>query len=163
MLLLLASVLAGCAADGSNRTAPPAPARDWLAQIRAEAAKVPSAVDVVPLADPAVDDLRRRAAKAEAEQRYEDAETDLRAALVVREGDPALWQSLAEIAVVRRQWPQAEAAAQKSWELGPRVGALCVRNWFTVFATRIERGDATGAATARAKVQTCVVAEPTRF
>jgi hypothetical protein len=159
----LAAVLAACASTPAP--APPAPRveRDWLAEIDAEAAQAASAVDVVPLPDPAVDDLRQRATKAQQERRWDAADADLQAAIALRPDDPALWQARAEVAIGRSAWADAETFAARSHQLGPQVGALCVRNWLSVFAARIEVGDAVGAANARAAVQRCVVDAPARF
>jgi hypothetical protein len=147
----VAGLLAACAAREDKPVPPPRVERDWLAEIAAEAARADSAVDVVPLPDPAVDDLRRR------------ADDVLREALALDAGDPALWQSLAESLLAQRRWEEAEAMAARSAELGPRVGALCLRSRYTAFASRIERGDAMGAAQARMQVEDCVEARPTRF
>lgn len=159
----LSALLTACATDEFPAPQPRRVERDWLSEIRSEAAKVSSAVDVVPLADPAVDDLRRRAFAAIEAGQYQLAEGDLQLAISIRDTDPSLHQSLAEVAIAQRQWAAAESAAQQSYDLGPKIGALCVRNWLTVFATRIERGDAVGAASARAQVQNCRVSAPTRF
>lgn len=159
----LAALLAACAAP--EQKPPPAPRveRDWVAEITAEAARAQSAVDVLPLPDPEVDDLRRRAADALAAGRPVDAEAALREALALRAEDPGLWQSLAESLLAQRRWDEAEAAAARTAELGPRVGALCLRGRYTAFAARIERGDAVGAAQARMQVEECVAERPTRF
>lgn len=159
----LAAMLCACAGSPPLPAPPARIERDWLAQIQREAALVDSAVDVVPLPDPEVDDLRQRAASALRAGRYDEAEADLRAAIALRDADPALWQSLAEVAIGKRQWADAAAHAQASYQLGPKVGALCVRNWFTLLASSIEGGDAPGAAAARAQVQRCIIAKPTRF
>jgi predicted Zn-dependent protease len=159
----LAGLLAACAAREEKPAPPPRVERDWLPEIAAEAARADSAVDVVPLPDPAVDDLRRRADEALRANRPAEAEAVLREALALNEGDPALWQSLAESLLAQRRWEEAEAMAARSAELGPRVGALCLRSRYTTFATRIERGDAVGAAQARMQVEDCVEARPTRF
>jgi hypothetical protein len=159
-----AAALSACAsAPVPAPSEPPRVERDWLAEIDAEAARASSAVDVVPLADPAVDDLRQRATQARQERRWDAADADLAAAIALRAEDPALWQARAEVAIGRAAWADVETFAMRSHELGPKVGALCVRNWLSVFAARIEVGDAVGAASARAAVQRCVVDAPTRF
>jgi hypothetical protein len=159
----LATALGACATTPAPAPTPARVERDWLADIDAEAARAPSAVDVVPLPDPAVDDLRQRATQALRERRWDEADADLQAALALRPEDPALWQARAEAAIGRASWADVETFATRSHALGPKVGALCVRNWLSVFAARIEIGDAVGAATARAAVQRCVVDAPARF
>jgi predicted Zn-dependent protease len=162
-LAALAALAGGCATAPVETPEPAAVPRDWLAEISAEAARVPSAVDVVPLPDPALADLVQRAHVARAARDLDSAETALRQALGIAPEDPAVWQSLAELEIARGRWVEAEQAAQRSLDLGSRVGALCVRNGLTIFASRVERGDAIGAADARAAVEDCVVDAPARF
>jgi predicted Zn-dependent protease len=162
-LAALAALAGGCATAPVPPAEPAAVPRDWLAEIAAEAARAQSAVDVVPLADPALADLAQRAATALAARDFDAADAALRQALSIAPEDPALWQSLAELEIARGRWAEAETAAQRSLSLGSRVGALCVRNGLTVFASRVERGDAVGAADARAAVEDCVVDAPARF
>lgn len=164
-IVLLALAVAGCATAPAPapQEAPRVASRDWLAEIDAEAAKAPSAVDVVPLADPAVQDLRERGDRERAAGRFADAARAYREALALLPNDPSLWQALAEAQLGLSAYPEAEDASQKSYDLGPRVGAICVRNWLTVFASRIERGDAVGAASAKAQVANCRVSAPSRF
>lgn len=158
----LAALLAAC---GQPTKPDPAPRvqRDWVAEIGAEAARAESAVDVVPLADPELDDLRARARSESVAGRHAEAEAVWRQAIALRPDDPALWQSLAETLLAQHRWEEAEAAAAKAGELGPRVGALCLRSRFTTFAARIELGDAVGAAQARMRVEECVAAAPARY
>ena len=160
-LLLAACVSAPKPAPVAKK--PPPPARDWVAEIRAEAARLPSNVDVMPLRDAAVDDLRAKALAAEQARQYAAAEANLTAALAIVPEDPALWQWRAEIALADRRFVDAAAHATHSAELGPKVGDLCVRNWLTVAAVRQEAKDAAGAASARAQAQACPVPAPIRM
>ena len=70
---------------------------------------------------------------------------------------PDVLQDRAEAAVALAQWAQAETLAQRSWTLGPRVGALCARNWQTVLEMLKIAGDAAGAAQARTALAACRV------
>jgi tetratricopeptide (TPR) repeat protein len=160
---VLAALLAACAVPAEKPAPPPRVERDWVAEIAAGVARAESAVDVLPLPDPEVDDLRRRAAASLAAGRAADAEATLRQALALRGEDPGLWQALAESLLAQARWDEADAAAARSAELGPSVGALCLRSRYTAFAARIERGDAVGAAQARLRVEDCVAERPTRF
>lgn len=157
--LAMAALVAGCASDPRVRRAPEAPARDWVTEIRAEAARseAESAVRVAPLADPAIDDLKIKARKLEtAGQRLEAAQA-LEQALALRPDDPELWQWTAELALAAREWEEAERRAQRSFDLGPRLGALCVRNWLTVHAARLERREPINAESAKAQLPNCTV------
>ncbi len=158
LLGLALFLLAGCASDEAvQRRAKPAPPKDWVAEIRAAAAQAPGVVEVNPLADPAIEDLKAAATKAETEQRFEDAERTLHQALELRPEDPVLWQWLAESSLRRRDWNEAQQRANKSFDLGPRLGPLCVRNWLTIRAARLEKGDTFNAASAEAQLTNCAV------
>ena len=157
-LILAAALLSGCGAETPRKKAPPpAPPKDWVAEIRAEAARTHGVVAVNPLADPAVDDLKAAATQAETEGRYDDAERTLQQALELRPEDPAMWQWLAEFSLRRRAWDEAQVRANKSFDLGPRVGELCVRNWLTIRAARLEKGDEFNAKSAEAQLPNCAV------
>lgn len=161
-----AVVLGACAttpAPAPVAKTPAPPARDWVAEIRAEAARLPSNIDVLPLRDAAVDDLRAKAQAAEAARKYTAAEASLRAALAIVPEDPSLWQWRAEIALAERRFADAIAHATRSATLGPKLGDLCVRNWLTLAAARHESQDRAGSASARAQAQACPVPAPIRM
>ncbi len=163
-ILLLA--LAACASAPKPpplAKKPSVPARDWVSEIRAEAAQLPSYVDVLPLRDAVVDDLRAKAQAAEAARKFNEAEVSLKAALAIVPDDPALWQWRAEIALAERRFADAIAHATRSEALGPKLGNLCVRNWLTLAAARHESKDAAGTASARAQAKACPVPAPIRM
>ncbi len=141
----------------------PHPPRDWVTEIRAAAAVAPSTVEVTPLLDPAVADLRTKTQTAERARDLKAADAHLQQALSIREDDPDLWQWRAEIALQRRQWRGAATYAQRSLELGPGIGTLCVRNWLTLAAARTELKDAVSAMSAHAQVKSCEVPELIRM
>ena len=161
-----ALLLAACAAAPPPKPvakAPEPPPRDWVAEIRAEAAKLPSHIEVLPLQEATVEDLRQKARAAESAKQFEQADATLGAALAITPEDPALWQWRAEIALAERRFDDAVAHAQKSAAIGPKLGDLCVRNWLTVAAARHEANDAAGEADARAKARACPVPAPIRM
>jgi hypothetical protein len=137
--------------------------RDWVGEIRAQASKLESSVQVAPLADPAVEDLKAKARQLEEAKNYAEASKLLEQALGVRAEDPALWQWSAELALERTAWTEAEQRATRAYELGPKVGALCARAWLTIAASRHERKDPPSAAAAEAEVGKCQVASPVRM
>lgn len=166
VLALLSLLLGGCAwwsQPPEPAPPPPQPPREWVAEIRAAVASAALTVEVTPLLDPAVADLRHKAQAAELAREFETADTHLLQAIGVREDDPDLWQWRAEIALQQRHWRDAATWAQRSVELGPRIGTLCVRNWLTVAAARTELEDAVSANSARAQVKSCKVPELIRF
>ena len=163
-LLVALALLAGCSSDEPPPPkAPKVAQHDWVGEIRAEAENTPSAVQVLPLADPAVEDLRRSAQRFEQQGEFDSAKDKLEHAVLLKPEDPTLWQSLAELSLQRRSWDEAEQQAQKAYDLGPKLGALCVRNWLTVRAARLERGAVADAESAKAQVPSCQVASPIRM
>ena len=85
-------------------------------------------------------------------------------ALTLAPDAPDVLQDRAEVAVALAQWAQAETLAQRSWALGPKVGALCARNWQTVLEMRQLTGTGAdkgnGLAQARAARAACRVSGP---
>jgi hypothetical protein len=56
-----------------------------------------------------------------------------------------------------KDYANAEQLAHRSWELGPKLGPLCARNWQTIAELRQHAGDDAAAATASKSVQQCHV------
>jgi len=131
--------------------------------IRAAGAKLESAVEVKPLRDPAVDGLLKQARDLEAQGQPLPALDAVRRAEKIAANAPDIIQYEAELLIETRDWKSAAAAAQKSWELGPKVGALCARNQQTLVETRTMLGDAAGAAQARTQLAGCNVPAPARY
>lgn len=119
-------------------SAPPPPAwvgpepEQRVADIRAAAQAQPGELDVQPLRDPMVEDLRVQAVRLEAERRYADAAAALDKALTLSPDDPALLQERAEIAVLERNPARGAELALRGYALGSKVGPLCRRHWTTI-------------------------------
>ncbi len=163
-VIVLALILLGACAQ----PAPVAPAvvkadRDALAQIRAAGAAFDSAVEVHPLRDPAVEGLLAQARQEEAAQRYDVAVATVQKALAMTPDSPELLQYEAELEVARGHWQEAEQLAMKSFRLGPKVGALCARNWQTVIEARIAFNDPATRAKAEESLARCRIAPPVRM
>ena len=131
--LVLAVLLAACG------TAPPAPQR-WVgpapemvvAEIRAVGKTAPDELDVQPLRDPMVEDLREQAVAAERARRPADAAAALDKALALSPEDPALLQERAEVAVLQQDLAGAATLARRAFDIGAKVGPLCRRHWVTI-------------------------------
>lgn len=131
-LAVLLCVLAAC-----NST-PPAP--EWagpapeqlVAEIRAAGKAAPDELDVQPLRDPMVEDLRVKAAQAERRHDAAEAAALLDRALALSPDDPALLQERAEVAVLLKDLDKAGALARRAFETGAKVGPLCRRHWATI-------------------------------
>jgi tetratricopeptide (TPR) repeat protein len=140
-----------------------APGFERIIAIRQAAAEVPSALDVMPLRDPAVDELLTAAYGLEDAARYRDAGVALRQAYALQPDSPEVQQRLAENAYFLGDFEQAESRALTAWRRGPRVGGLCLRHWLLVAEARASMGNEQGEAEARAQAEQCAQQRPPRF
>ncbi|MBW3549535.1 MAG: hypothetical protein KY442_01565 [Proteobacteria bacterium] len=172
----LALILGACVS-----TAPVAPvvspdfdAAAAIGAIRAAGAADADELQVQPLRDPQVEDLREQAAALEAQGAHRAAADRLDQALAINPDDPALLQERAEAALLLREIDDAERLALQAFELGSQVGPLCRRHWETVAQVRAARPPAVADAStpqaapaspaeARARRDACTVAPPARF
>jgi tetratricopeptide (TPR) repeat protein len=134
-----------------------------VASIRAAGAQFDASVEVRPLRDPAVDGLLKQAHELEAQWQPVQALANVRKALTIAPNAPDILQYQAELLVETGDWKQAAASAQKSWELGPKVGSLCARNLEALAQARTTLGDVAGAAQARQQLTGCRVPPPVRL
>ena len=165
MLAACGALLAGCTSaprPAALPEPPPVPGTALLQQVRS-AGQLGVELDVQPLRDPQVADLRARATRAEARGDYAAAEADIAQALALTPADPDLLQWRAELALVRRDFAAAGEAARRSFDTGPKVGGLCRRNWTTLQLAAEARGDAAAAVQARTQAASCKVAPPVRM
>ena len=166
--MTLALLLAGCASApaGPAPSAPVAAAKaspaELVAQVRA-AGEHGHELEVQPLRDPQVEDLRAQAKAQEAAGEPKAAFETLARALVISPGDPDLLQWQAELALLRRAWKQAEALAAESFDRGPKLGGLCRRNWATIGHARAMRGAHEAAGVAHRQGESCTVSPPVRM
>lgn len=131
--------------------------------IRAAAAGLDSAVQVHPLRDPAIEGFLKNAKDAEARRDFSAAVEAADKALKLAPQAPDILQYLAELETERGNWAAAERWARKSFDLGPKVGGLCARNWQTVVEARSALGDAPAVAQAQKSVKECRVPPPLRM
>jgi tetratricopeptide (TPR) repeat protein len=116
------------------------PVQEWsgpapeqiVAEIRATGAFEKGELDVQPLRDPMIEDLRVQAAQYENVRRYSDAAAALDKAIAISPQDPALLQERAEVAVLLKDLDKAAALARDAYALGGKVGPLCRRHWATI-------------------------------
>lgn len=162
----LALVLAACA---SAPTAPPvqsltsATPAQMVEYIRATAGDGEGELDVQPLRDAEVEDLRQRAERLQRQGHHRDAAEALDQAIALVPGDPALLQERAEAALLLSDHQRAAELAGQAQALGSGVGPLCRRHWATLEQVRLLQGDAEGAAAAKAAIEACRVAPPQRW
>ena len=165
---LALSVLAACS---STPPAPPAPSIDAVAAvaaIRAAGGAASTELDVQPIRDPQVEDLREDAERLEQSGQYPQAVAALDQALQLNPDDPALLQERAEAALLVKDLAAAERFAKLGVERGSKVGPLCRRHWETIAQVRQARpvplevpGETV--ADARRERDACTVAAPPRY
>jgi tetratricopeptide (TPR) repeat protein len=147
----------------NQSTKAPPPTYDIVAQIRAAGDRDKSAIEVAPLRDPGVTGLQDGASADERAQQYDAAGAKLDSALKIAGDAPDLLQDRAEIYVRQRDYKDAEKLARHSYEIGPKLGSLCARNWQTVVEMRLQAQDEAGAANARQELAKCHQAGPVRM
>ncbi|QQP98394.1 hypothetical protein [Lysobacter enzymogenes] len=147
-LATLAALAAACS------VAPPQPAalaeanfngEAAVAQVRAAGAAARE-LDVQPLRDTQVEDLRQKADALVKARKYADAAAALDQALQINADDPALLQERAEAALLLHRLDDAERYAQKAFDGGSQVGPLCRRHWAAIAQARQGKLDGVNAA-----------------
>lgn len=157
--VLIVVLVTGCA------TQAPAPVDERIAdeQVRAPAAAETRGLQVFALRNPAVTELSDAARRSESSGDLNRAAMLLERALRIEPRDPELLQQMAELRLDQGQWEQAESYARRSFDVGPRVGELCQRNWRTV-AVALERQNQVEAARAASnRLPGCQVEPPPRL
>ncbi|HET7610766.1 MAG TPA: tetratricopeptide repeat protein [Rhodanobacteraceae bacterium] len=159
-----ALLLAACSnpplpAPASERGSPTA----MVEAIRAAGAADKSVVQVAPLRDPAVDGFLEQAHVAENAGHYQAALDRIDAALKLSPDAPNILQFRAEIEILLRNYPAAEADARHSFMLGPKVGSLCASNWQTILEVAEAQDRQADVTTARAARDKCHKAGPVRM
>ena len=164
-----ALALVALAACTSAPPAPPAPSIDGVAAvaaIRAAGGAASTELDVQPIRDPQVDDLRQDAERLEKDGQYAQAIEALDQALQLNPDDPALLQERAEAALLVKDPAGAERFAKLGIERGSKVGPLCRRHWETIAQVRqVQPVEAPGqtVADARRERDACTVAALNRY
>ena len=158
------AVLAGCGggsasvgAGGDSHAKGVRPDHDMVQAIRQAGASTASSVEVQPLRDPAVDGFLKQATDFEAAHNYNGAVGAVDHALKLAPDAPEILQLKAELLIALHRYADAEALARKSFELGPRLGSLCARNWQTVIETRRAAKDEVSAESARTQLAACKI------
>ena len=110
-----------------------------------------------------VTELSEAALSAEQMGDWRRAAQLLNRALELAPQDPGLLQQRAELHLEQSQWAEALSLASQSYELGPKVGALCQRNWRTKALAHSRLSDEAAARQAQRRLDACVVRPPERF
>jgi len=156
--VLLAVLLSACA---STAPGPETwPGQEVESRVREPAKEDSAGVQVFPLQNPAVKELLADAGTAESAGDYGQATTLLERALRIQPRDPEILQNLAEVQLQVQDYEQALNFATRSYDIGPRVGEICSRNWRTISVSREHLGDHAGSAQAEQKATVCMNTKP---
>jgi hypothetical protein len=161
--------LAGCATAPLPAPAPSFDAAAIVASVRAAGESLPTEVEVQPLQDPLVSDLREQARRDEQAGRLAQSAAALDRALAERPHDPALLQERAELALLERNVDAAFDFARRSHAAGPAVGPLCRRSLeLLVQAERLRAASGDAGAASRAdgyarQRDACTLKPPPRY
>ena len=152
-------LLAACSSQ------PPAPVedREINARVREPASEDSAGVQVYSLQNPAVKQLVAQAKGAEQTGNLDQAGGYLERALRIQPRDPQLLQHMAEIKLQKEDYQQALNFAVRSYDIGPRVGEICSRNWRTISVARGHLDDTNGATDAEARASQCMNTRPKGF
>ena len=152
----LSLLLAACAS-----APPPGPGPSVVDErVRQPAREESAGVQVFPLENPAVAELMADASSAEQEGRHEQAAMLLERALRIQPRNPEVLQQMAEVQLHVQDYQQALNFAVRSYDVGPRVGEICSRNWRTISVAREYLGDRGGAAEAERRAGSCMSTKP---
>jgi tetratricopeptide (TPR) repeat protein len=182
-LLFSVGMLGACVAAPPKSTAPSFDPAALVATIRASGAASSTELDVQPLRDPQIEDLRQQATQLEQKHMYRGAADLLDRAMTINAQDPALLQERAELALLLRDPDEAQQLAKRAIDLGSTTGPLCRRHWETLLQAAllrandrvIRRGESEAEAIkrvgdaaaevrqARVQREACTVAAPDRF
>lgn len=142
--------------------APAASLQQRVERVRSEAGDG-QGLDVWPVRDAEVEDLREAASDAEARGDLARAESLLAQALELRPDSPELLQQAAEVALLGGDINTAIERAGQAWQLGPRVGSLCRRSWGTMREAYEEARHDEGVQIAEREIEDCTVVGPVRM
>lgn len=153
-------LLAACAAT------PPAPDERRTVEDRVRAPALENdaaALQVYTIRNPAVQSLERQAETAEANGDLGLAEQLLERALRIDGRDPTILQRMAEVQLQQGRIDAAGGFAQRAWDVGPQVGALCERSLRTLVVIHERNAEWDRAQRWRDRLSQCRVAPPERY
>jgi tetratricopeptide (TPR) repeat protein len=129
-------------------------------RVRVPASEDSEGVQVYSLQNPAVIELTAQAESAEKSGDLDQASGYIERALRIEPRDPQLLQHMAEIKLQKADYQQALSFAVRSYEIGPRVGEICSRNWRTISVAREHLNDTSGANDAASRATKCMNTRP---
>lgn len=157
-LALMTMMLSACVTSPSVKE--PSDSQDVDTRVREPARQDSDGVQVFPLRNPAVEKLHEQAMTAEDSGDLDQAAVLLERALRIQPQNPEVLQQMAEVQLQKKDYQQALTFAARSYDIGPRVGEICSRNWRTISVAREYLGDATGSSEAEQKASSCMNTKP---
>lgn len=159
----LLALLAACATPNRPPVVIEERSIDIERQVRQPAQVEGAGLQVLPLQNPGVRDLVNQAERAENTGDLNQSSIFLERALRIQPRDPELLQRIAEVKLQQKSYEQALNYASRSYDVGPKVGELCSRNWRTIGVAREYLNDYAGAEQARQQSGVCAAKQPERF
>ena len=156
LLISLLLVLAAC----TSTTPAPVEDREIDNRVRTPARQDSAGVQVFPLQNAAVVELTEQASAAENAGELGQAAVLLERALRIQPRDPQILQHMAEVQLQKKDYGQALSFAVRSYDIGPRVGEICARNWRTISVAREHLNDINGAREAERRAGQCMNTRP---
>ena len=147
-----------CACAG--RSPAPVEEREIDKRVRTPARQDSAGVQVFGLQNPAVVQLTQDARHAESAGDLDQAVVLLERALRIHPRDPQIMQQIAEVQLQKKDYEQALNFAIRSYDIGPRVGEICARNWRTIGVAREYLDDSRGAREAERRAGQCMNTRP---
>jgi len=164
LTLLLAMAVTACTTaprhPESESEAEAAGTQDIETRVREPARKDSDGVQVFPLRNEAVEELVKEAAGAERTGDLDQAAVLLERALRIQPQNPEVLQQMAEIQLQKKDYQQAFTFATRSYDIGPRVGEICSRNWRTISVAQEYMGNQADSAAAEEKALSCMNTKP---
>jgi len=157
MMVMLAACGSQQAVDISDRSV------NVDTEVRETAVADGRGLQIKPLQSPGVQELLIDAELAEQAGDLQQANVLVERAMRMQPGDPEILQRMAELKLAAEDFEQALNYAARSYDLGPRIGELCSRNWHTIAIARGNLNDAAGASEARSRAVDCSVRQAERF
>ena len=161
-IILVLLLLAACSSQ-QQQPQPQPPSDEVNARVRTPASQDSAGVQVYSLQNPAVRQLTAQANDAEKAGDLDQAGAYIERALRIEPRDPQLLQHMAEIKLQKEDWQQALNFAERSYDIGPRVGEICSRNWRTISVAREHLNDTSGASDAVDRAAQCMNTRPKGF
>jgi Flp pilus assembly protein TadD len=153
-------VLSACATQAPEPVPKPAGPPEVDARVREPARQDSEGIQVFPLQNPAVQTLLADASDAESTGNFDQATVLLERALRIQPQNPEVLQQMAEVQIQKKDYQQALTFAVKSYDIGPRVGEICSRNWHTISVAREYLNDESGSTQARKNAAACMNTKP---